>query len=186
MKQEYDDQLCHIEIEDRFYLDETGTCLNMSPDYGYARRGEALYDEKPTHSEIKVNTIAIATSTGMQAEYSYTQTFTAQFFIFYLEVYVLPIIGKNKTLIMDRHPVHTSKEVKEFLKINGVKYLYLPPYSPELNPIEEAFSKIKNYIKRSKPRSLGALLRSIEDGFSTVTVLNILNYFEHSMDFSIV
>lgn len=186
LKQDYDERLSQIELNKRFYMDQTGNGLNMSRAYGRSYRGEPVHDEKPMRSAETINTIAIATTDGIKAQFDYKTTFTTAVFLAYLQIHVLPILNTGQTLIMDRHPVHTSKEARQFFKEHHINYLYLPPYSPELNPIEEIFSKVKSYIKGYKPRETWQLLDAIKKGFEKITIDDINGYFEHSMDFSIV
>jgi transposase len=79
-----------------------------------------------------------------------------------LEVYVLPLaLNGNKTLILGRHPVHRARLVQAFLDHHHARYIYLPPYSPELNPIEEAWCKVKHVLKRAKARTIDRLLDAL-------------------------
>ena len=184
LKNEYDLKLADIPPEKRFYLDETGTYLNLSPIYGRSLCGEPLYDVKPTHSGGTINTIAILSEDGILAPYSYTTTMTSSVFIEYLDIHVLPILTNGQTLIMDNLKVHHAKNVKAYLNEKGINVLYLPAYSPELNPIEEAFSKIKNYIKRKKAWTLNKLESVIKDAFNTITKDDARGYFNHAFQFS--
>jgi len=84
----------------------------------------------------------VLTEHGIEAECQYFGTLTAKRFIAYLDVYVLALVVGGKLLIIDNHPVHCAKAVKRFLEDHKMPFAFLPPYSPELNPIEEAFSKI--------------------------------------------
>ena len=155
----------------------------MTLPYGRARRGEVVHEKKPTHASERLNTIALLSATGVQGEYHYSGSLNAQRFIYYLEYVVLPLLITGQVLIMDRHPVHCAREVRSFLRKNQVDYLYLPPYSPELNPIEEVFSKIKHYIKKHKPRTLSALFKTIKESLQTVTLQDITGYFIHADSF---
>jgi transposase len=182
-KENYDEQLEKIEPEKRFYLDETGSCINMSPAYGRSKRGHLAYDEKPTYSSDKVSTVAVLTEEGIKAHYSYSVSLTARVFICYLDTFVLPLLNDGQTLIMDNHPVHHAKIVQKYTKQNHINVLFLPPYSPELNPIEEAFSKIKTYIKKQKARTLDKLLIVINDAFNIITNEDAHGYFNHAAQF---
>ena len=184
LKKEYDLKLAEIPTKNRFYLDETGTYLNLTPLYGRSKCGEPVYDEKPTHSSGTINTIAILSEDGILAPYSYTTTMTSSVFIEYLDIHVLPILTNGQTLIMDNLKVHHAKNVKAYLNEKGINVLYLPAYSPELNPIEEAFSKIKNYIKRKKAWTLNKLESVIKDAFNTITKDDARGYFNHAFQFS--
>lgn len=108
---------------------------------------------------------------------------TAELFVIYLDVYVLKLLSGGKTLIMDNLPVHHAKIVSNFLIEHNVPHLFLPPYSPELNPIEEAFSKIKHSVRKQKPRTSEALYQAIKTGISTVIQDDAIGYINHSYEF---
>jgi len=182
-KLSYINQLEGIKPEDRIYLDETGSALNLNLEYGRSPRGEPVYDENPTAPGGTVNTVAVLTENGIEAVDMYTGTLTAKRFVFYLDLYLLDLIVGGKVLIMDNHPVHHAKLVQEFLEEHKIPYVYLPTYSPELNPIEEAFSKIKHYIKKHKPRIMGDLFNTIGNAVKTVTKDDIIGYVNHSEEF---
>lgn len=182
-KENYDAQLETIGLDKRLYLDETGSCLNMAPLYGRSLEGERAYDQKPAYPSTTVSTVAILSGDGMKAQYTYTGSLNAKLFILYLETFVSPILENGQTLIMDRHPVHRAKIVQNYLKQNNIKFLYLPAYSPELNPIEEAFSKIKQYIKKQKARTLDKLFQVLERAFEIITINDVKGYFSHAAEF---
>lgn len=182
-KKNYDKQLETIGPEQRLYLDETGSCLNMTPLYGRSQEGERAYDQKPTYPSTTVSTVAILSEDGMEAEYTYLGSLNAALFILYLDTFVLPIFKKGQTLIMDRHPVHRAKTVQNYLNQNNIKFLYLPAYSPELNPIEEAFSKIKQYIKKQKARTINELLKVLKNAFEIITNSDVKGYFNHAAEY---
>ena len=179
-KETYDKELEAIEPEKRFYLDETGSCLNMTPLYGRSRQGQRVYDKNPTNPGTRVNTVAILSEAGIKAHYDYTGSLTAELFIAYLTTFVFPLLGDEQTIILDNHPVHRANRVQNHLKQNNIKFLYLPPYSPDLNPIEEAFSKIKQYIKKQKARTVDKLLDSINEALNTITRNDVDGYFNHA------
>jgi len=183
VKEEYFEKLEAIPPEKRFYLDETGCCLNMTPLYGRSYQGERVYDIRPTNPGARVNTIAVLTEEGIKSHYNYTCSLNTKVFICYLAAFVLPIIIDGETLIMDNHPVHRAKEVQEFLNKNKVKFLFIPTYSPELNPIEEAFSKVKQYIKKQKARTVNILLNVIEDALKIITQNDVIGYFNHAAQY---
>lgn len=183
VKEEYAEKLKAIDIDKRFYLDETGSCLNMTPLYGRSYQGERVYDKRPTNPGKRVNTVAILTNEGIKAKFDYTSSLTAETFIFYLATMVLPILTGGQTLIMDNHPVHRAIAVEEYLKNNNIKFLNTPIYSPKLNPIEEAFSKAKQYIKKKKARTVDILINVIKDALNSITPNDASGYFNHADQF---
>lgn len=151
--------------------------------YGRSPRGERAYDSKPANPGERMSLVAVLTGDGIQAEYLYRGTLTAKWFVAYLEIYLLAVLKQGKTLIMDNLPVHHAKKVRVFLEGHGISYLFVPPYSPEFNPIEEAFSKIKHSVRRQKPRSLETLEDAMRKAIKTVTADDAINYINHSYDF---
>ena len=180
IKVSYACQLEGVAPEDCIYLDEMGSSLNLSLDYGRSHKGERAHDEKPTAPGETISTAAVLTEHGIEAECLYFGTLTAKRFITYLEVYVLALLVGGKVLIMDNHPVHCAKAVKRFLEEHKVPYIFLPPYSPELNPIEEAFSKIKHYIRKCKPRTEETLFDAISKAIATITEDDVIGYINHA------
>jgi transposase len=183
IKDSYACQLEGVAQEDRIYLGETGSSLNLSLDYGRSPKGERVHDEKPTAPGETVSTAAVLTVHGIEAECLYFGTLTAKRFIAYLEVYVLALVAGGKLLTMDNHPVHCAKAVKRFLEDHQVSFAFLPPYSPELNPIEEAFSKIKHHIRKCKPRTAKALFDTIKSAIATVTEDDVIGYVNHAAEY---
>lgn len=169
--------------EDCLFLDEMGCCLDMNLDYGRSPSGERVYDENPTAPGARTSTIAVLTAKGVEADFSYLGSMTAELFVIYLEVYVLKLLTGGKTLIMDNLPVHHAKIVSQCLEERRVPHLFLPPYSPELNPIEEAFSKIKHCVRKQKPRTSESLYQAIKSGISMVTEDDAIGYINHSYEF---
>jgi transposase len=182
-KLSYISQLEGVEPEDRVYLDETGSALNLNLEYGRSRRGERVYDKNPVAPGGTLSTAALLTEKGIEAVSIYGGHLTAKRFIFYLEIYVLDLLLAGKVLIMDNHPAHCAKCVQKFLDGFRVSYIYLPTYSPELNPIEEAFSKTKHYIRKHKPRTFEALFSTIRSAVKTVTQDDVIGYVNHSEEF---
>lgn len=183
IKVSYACQLEGVAPEDRIYLDETGSSLNLSLDYGRSPKGERVHDEKPTAPGATVSTAAVLTGHGIEGGFLYFGTLTAKRFIAYLDVHVLALVAGGKLLIMDNHPVHCAKAVKRFLEDHQVSFAFLPPYSPELNPIEEAFSKIKHHIRKCKPRTAKALFDTIKSAIETVTEDDVIGYTNHAAEY---
>ncbi|MCI7812366.1 MAG: transposase [Lachnospiraceae bacterium] len=89
---------------------------------------------------------------------------------------LLPALSRNDIIVMDNMRSHHVKTVKEILDASGIKYFYLPPYSPDLNPIEKMWSKIKAYLSKIKVRTTSELPNTIEKAFSTVSSSDCLGY----------
>ena len=175
-----------VNPEDRVYLDEMGCASNLSPAHGRSPQGERLYDASPTAPGVTVNTAAVLTEKGVGAVLSYTGNLNTDLFIGYLQLCVLHLLTEGKVLIMDNHPVHCAKAVMEFLDSCNVAYVYLPRYSPELNPIEEAFSKIKHTVRKFKPRLPIEIYNAIRAAIKMVTEDDAIGYINHAEEFLLV
>ena len=165
------------------YLDEMGSALNLNLDQGRSRKGEPAYDANPTAPGETVNAVAVLTPDGLEAVDTYTGSMTAERFVLYLEVFILNLVVGGKVLIMDNHPVHHATLVRRFLDDHDIPHIYLPTYSPELNPIEEAFSKAKHDIRKSKPRLFEDLIFAIHKAFKSITPDDAVGYFNHAEEF---
>ena len=112
--------------------------------------------------------------------YAYT-TFsggtTVERFKRYLETDLLPHLNGNSVLIMDNMKSHHAKAVKNLLDSSEIRYIYLPPYSPDLNPIEKLWSKVKAFLRKFKARTLDALPNAIQNAFHSVTISDCSGWF---------
>ena len=102
---------------------------------------------------------------------------TVERFKRYLEIDLLPHLNDNSVLIMDNMKSHYAKAVKNLLDSSGVRYIYLPPYSPDLNPIEKLWSKVKAFLRKFKARTLDALPNAIQNAFHSVTISDCSGWF---------
>jgi transposase len=105
---------------------------------------------------------------------------TAEVFEAYLEQALLPELQEVQVVVMNSLPVHKPNRVKELIEGRGLELLYLPGYSPEYNPIEEAFSKIKEILRRACARTREALLEALGEALSAVSFRDAQGFFEHA------
>ena len=176
----YRTQVAKVPMEQRCYLDETGSTLNMTLPYGRSPRGERVYEAKPTAPGTRVNTLALLSETGLEAPFSFQGPLNTERFLIYLETFVVPRWTSGKTLILDQHPVHKAKAVQTYLNDKGIPFILLPPYSPELNPIEEAFSSLKQYIKKQKARTVEALMAALKTAYELIDEKYAKAFFNHA------
>ena len=104
----------------------------------------------------------------------------AEVFGAYLEHVLLPELGEGRVVVMDSLPAHKPGRVRELIEGRGCELLYLPGYSPDYNPIEEAFSKIKEILRRACARTREALLEALGEALSAVSLLDAQGFFEHA------
>jgi transposase len=106
-------------------------------------------------------------------------TITKIVFEAYIEKVLLPSLRHGQVVVMDNLSVHKGGRVRELLKSAGCKLLYLPPYSPDFNPIEEAFSKVKGILRKAEARSREALVEVMGKALDAVTARDARGFFEH-------
>lgn len=105
---------------------------------------------------------------------------TAKKFAEYLKDILIPTLDTDSVIVMDNMRSHHAKHVKKVLKQSGIKYLYLPPYSPDLNPIEKLWSKTKAFLRKEKVRIVNELPAAIQKAFSTICVSDCEGWFHAS------
>jgi transposase len=173
------------------FVDECGTHTSLAPLYGYCPKGERLKLSVPRNRGKNTTLLASITLEGMGPSLAVEGSTTKEVFEAYLEQVLLPEVREGQVLIMDKLPAHKPNRMRELIEERGCKLLYLPSYSPDYNPIEEAFSKIKEILRRAcvpglarpcSKRSAKRYPRSVSgmpgDSSSTpVTILRV-NYHE--------
>ena len=159
------------------FLDESGCNTDMTRRYAYSLGGGRAVDSVPLS---KSKNTTILSSIQMNGTLHYT-TFsggtTAEEFKAYLENDLLLYLSSDSILIMDNMKSHHAKAVKALLDNFNVQYVYLPPYSPDLNPIEKLWSKIKALLREFKARTVEALPHAIQGAFQVVTQTDCVGWF---------
>ena len=167
-----------FKASDLVFLDESGCNTDMTRRYAYSLGGSRAVDSAPLS---KPKNTTILSSIQLDGTLHYT-TFsggtTVERFKQYLESDLLPHLNGNSVLVMDNMKSHHAKAVKNLLDSSGVRYIYLPPYSPDLNPIEKLWSKVKAFLRKFKARTLDALPDAIQRAFQTVSPSDCSGWFK--------
>ena len=160
------------------FLAESGCNTDMTRRYAYSLGGSRAVDSAPLS---KPRDMTILSSIQLDGTFHYT-TFsggtTVEKFKRYLETDLLPHLDSDSVLIMDNMKSHHAKAVKNLLDSSGVRYIYLPPYSPDLNPIEKLWSKVKPFLRKFKARTLDILPTAIQRAFQTVSTSDCSGWFK--------
>src|SRR5215204_4212929 len=164
----------------RFFVDEMGTNTSLSPIYGWSKKGQRAYGSVPRNRGRNTTVLASMSVEGMGPSMAVEGATTARVFETYVERVLAPTLRKGQVVVMDNLSAHKGERVRELIEDRGCELLYLPSYSPDLNPIEEAFSKIKGLLRKAQARSREALLEAIGAAISAVSDRDALGFFEHS------
>ena len=147
--------------------------------YGRAFSNERIYDYVPDVRFERTSVIGALGLNGIVAPLVYKGTLNGDFFHAYLEQCLAPALKKGDTVIMDNCSAHTAKNVLMPLFDKGINVVFLPVYSPDFNPIELAWSKIKAYLRKMKARTADELLDAIAGALGTITQMDIIGWIRH-------
>ena len=135
----------------RIYLDESGICHRLQRTHGYAVRGEKVHGLTYGKRQGRSNVIgAWSTKKKLFATKTYDHNVNKQVFKEWIESDLLQHLKKGIVVIMDNAPWHRGNDIKNLLESRGARLINLPPYSPDLNPIEHAWANLKHYVKSAK------------------------------------
>jgi transposase len=161
------------------FVDEMGTNTSLSPIYGWARRRQRAYFEVPRNWGANLTLLSSMTRSGMGPSMAVEGPTTREVFEAYLERVLAPELRPGQIVVMDNLSSHKGSRVRELIEERGCELRYLPPYSPDLNPIEEAFSKVKGILRRAEARSREALMEAMGAALSVVNSHDAKGFFEH-------
>jgi transposase len=138
-------------------VDESSTNVALTPRYGRALKGERAFGKAPRNWGKNVTLISSITTEGMGPSMSIQGSSDTESFSLYMREVLVPCLEPGRIVLMDNLSVHKAGWVRSLIEEKGCQLWLLPAYSPDLNPIEEAFSKVKNLIRKAKARTLEAL-----------------------------
>ena len=161
------------------FVDEMGTNTSLAPLYAWSPRGERARFEIPRNWGANITLLASITSEGMGPCLAVEGSTTKAVFEAYLERVLTPSLGPGQVVVMDNLSAHKGPRVRQLIEKRGCELLYLPPYSPDLNPIEEAFAKIKGLLRKAGARTREALLEAMGRALEAVTANDAWGFFEH-------
>ncbi len=161
------------------FVDEMGANTSLHPLYAWSKRGERAYCSTPRNRGKNTTLLASMGVEGIGPSLAVTGTINATVFEAYLEQVLLPHLRPGRIVVMDNLSAHKSERVRELIEAAGCEVLYLPPYSPDFNPIEEAFSKIKGILRKAQARTREALVEAMGKALDAITVRDVRGFFQH-------
>ncbi len=162
-------------------MDESGFNTSMTRLYARAPRGQRAYGKVPRNRGKNTTLItAITLEGGMGESVAIEGATDAEVFEAYVEHFLTPTLEEGQVVVLDRLGAHRTQRVRELIEARGAKLLFLPSYSPDLNPIEEAFSKIKSIVRKVGARTREALVKTIDRALAAVTPEDAAGWFDHA------
>ena len=161
------------------FIDETWTKTNMIKQYGRSPKSERLVDYAPLGHWKTSTFVGALRVDGMTAPLVIDGPMNGETFLIYVKDTLCPTLKPGDVVVMDNLSSHKVKGVVEAIEAVGARVAYLPPYSPDLNPIENAFSKLKGLLRKYAERRIDGLWERIGDLVSRFTKKDCRNYFKH-------
>lgn len=158
-------------------VDESSTHRGMTPLYARAPRGQRAYDSSLRNYGHNLTLISGLRLTGMDAPMVIEGAVTTAVFEAYVRDVLCPTLRPGDIVLLDNLSAHKAHSVTTLIEQCGASILWLPTYSPDLSPIEKAFSKLKQFLKRQKALTLDALIDAIAPGLSLITPRDALGWF---------
>ena len=162
---------------DLVFLDESGCNTDMTRRYAYSLGGSRAVDSAPLSKPKNTTILSSIQLDGTLHCTTFSGGTTVAHFKQYLKEDLLPHLNGDSVLVMDNMKSHHAKAVKDLLDSSGVRYIYLPPYSPDLNPIEKLWSKVKALLRKFKARSPDALPNAIQHAFQNASPSDCSGWF---------
>ncbi len=162
------------------FIDETWTKTNMAPLRGWAPRGQRLRAKVPYGHWNTMTFVAALRHDRIEAPWLLDQPMNADRFLLYVQKLLVPTLRPGDMVVVDNLQSHKRADIRQAIRHAGAKLFFLPKYSPDLNPIEQVFAKLKHLLRKAEARSQIAVSRTIGTLLSTYSTKECANYFRNS------
>jgi transposase len=161
------------------WLDETGSHLGYTPRYAWAPRGERACSAVPRNQGENKTVIAALTTAGIGPMLRFDGAMTAERFAGYVRHVLAPTLRPGQIVVADNLRAHHGDQARAAIEARGAQFWHLPAYSPDFNPIEFVFSKVKQYLRRAEPRTDDDLRAATWAAFATISPADISGWLAH-------
>ena len=161
------------------FVDEMGANTSLSVLRAWSRRGERAHCSVPRNRGKNTTLLASMSVEGMGPSLAVEGVTDRKVFEAYVEGVLAPSLRRGQIVVMDNLSAHKGERIKELIEERGCELLYLPPYSPDLNPIEEAFGKMKGILRKAEARSREMLVEAMGKALDAITSRDARGFFEH-------
>lgn len=175
----YREQIKQLDAKQVVVVDECGSNIALTPLYARAPKGQRAYGSVPRTRGKNMTLIAALSVQGMTASMILDGSANSAAFEVYMEQILAPSLTTGQIVVMDNLSIHKGAKVRSAIEARGCQLLFLPSYSPDLSPIEEAFSKLKTALRRAGARTREALEQAICQALELITAQDALGWFAH-------
>src|SRR6266705_2549514 len=169
-----------LDVTRLVFIDETGTNTKMVRARGRCARGRRLIGKAPFGHWKTTTFVAGLRCNEISAPCVLDGAMDGQGFLTYVETMLVPSLSQGDIVVMDNLPAHKVDGVRKLIEAVNARLIYLPPYSPDFNPIEMAFAKLKALLRKAAARTRDALWDSIDAALTAFTPQECANYFRHA------
>jgi transposase len=162
------------------FIDETWVKTNMAPLRGWCRRGKRLIGKAPHGRWRTMTFIAALRIDGIDAPCVFDGPINGESFLAYVEQVLVPNLKAGDIVVIDNLGSHKGKAVRAAISSVGARLIFLPPYSPDLNPIEQVFAKLKAALRKAQARSIETVIQEIARTLPSISSDECANYFRHA------
>jgi transposase len=174
----WDNDQRKIPAEKLVFIDETGTSIQMSRRYGRCAKKRRLINKAPRGHWKTTTFVAALRSRGLTAPRVLDGPINGESFRAWVQQFLLPTLRLGDVVVMNNLPAHQVTGICQTIESCGAKRFYLPPYSPELNPIEFAFSKLKSLLRKAAARTVHSLWKTIGNSLHAFTAQECQHFFK--------
>ena len=179
LRREYWTTIGEVCLKDLVFIDETGVNLAMTRRYARAKKGERAYSKSPYNRGQNITMIGAISTTGFLAPFTFEGWTDKEAFLTYVTQVLVPELWVGACVVMDNLPAHKAIKVREAIESVGAKVKFLSPYSPDFNPIENCWSKLKAFLRSQEARTYKELDSSISEAINLITDKDIIGWFTH-------
>ena len=168
--------LCPLSL---VFVDESGANRALCPRYGWAPRGERAHGEAPRNRGRNTSILAAMSPAGLLATMTVEGSTNTEVFLTYLDQVLCPTLRPGQVVVLDNLSVHKNEAVRQKIEAVGCRLVFLPAYSPDFNPIEHAFAKLKHALRKAKARTQEALESAITAALASISAQDARGWFKH-------
>jgi transposase len=160
-------------------VDETGTNVALTPLYSRALVGKRAVGKAPRNQGTNLTVVGAVALDGIRCLMAYEGGTTREAFLRFVRETLIPSLKRGDVVVMDNLGAHYTTGVREAIEAAGAELIYLPPYSPELNPIEHTWSKLKGLLRRAEARTLRTLAAALSVSSTEITKSDLAGWYDH-------
>lgn len=179
LRSQYWSTIGAVALQDLVFIDETGLNLAMNRHYARAKKGKRAYGKSPYNRGSNVTLIGAIALSGFLAPFTFEGWTDKDAFLIYVKEILVPQLWPGAWVIMDNLSAHKAVEVREAIESAGARVEFLSPYSPDFNPIENCWSKVKEFLRSCESRTYTELDLAITEAINLVTEKDLIGWFTH-------